>query len=53
VANISVFVFGEISLNGEKRKPVLIVQGIFFGGKKLEKSPYFEEKISPVAIFRP
>jgi hypothetical protein len=34
VVDISVFVFGEISLYGEEtRKPVLIVQGISWGGK--------------------
>jgi len=54
VADISVFFFffwRNFAEWRKTRKPMLIVQGIFWGGKKLEKSPYFEEKNSHVAIF--
>jgi len=52
VADISVFFFfwRNFAEWRKTRKPVLIVQGIW-GGGKLEKSPYFEEKNSHVAIF--
>jgi len=33
--------FGTVAT---KKNPLLIVQGPFLGGKKLHKSPYFEEK---------
>ncbi len=42
---ISVFVLvANFSTVATKINPVLIVQGPFFGRKKLHKSPYFEGK---------